>query len=169
MEFYMRSLTCTCACAWAAKTWGSFWLQCKHTHSPFHAHILSHTHSHFLLGISSFRGISTGLHSGMLPGSASGCPQEDITPLSSCWAFLFQIGLWWKRRLLIIRKYSNRRPVLSLPFVLSHKETRVPSSYPHPPANRNWKIWAILRTPFFPSLCQCPSCRCTLFSCIVTY
>lgn len=47
-----------------------------------------------------------------------------MTPLSSCWALLFQIGLRWKGRLLIIGKYGNGRPRLSpCPSVPALKET----------------------------------------------
>lgn len=48
-------------------------------------------------------------------------------PLSSCWTFLFQIGLWWKGRLLIARKQSNRRLITPCPFVPANRETLLDS------------------------------------------
>ena len=65
--------------------------------------------------LSGFRGIPTGLHSNTLPRSTSGLPQHEDNPPSSCWTFLFQIGLQWKGGLLIPRKH-NRRHRLCLPL-----------------------------------------------------
>lgn len=74
-------------------------------------------------------------------------------------------GLW-------LLENSNRRPALPLPFVPPYEGTPWDSQSswersafsPLPPlANRNRKIWAILGSPFFPYLCQCPSCRFPLF------
>lgn len=93
-------------------------------------------------------------------------------PLSSCWAFFFQTGLWWKGKLLIIRRKQQQQ---TYTLLAPHPTTqRNPARQPvlekgkdllptPPPANRNWKIWAILGLPFFPHLCQYPSCRFPLF------
>lgn len=95
--------------------------------------------------LSGFRGTPTCLHSNTLPRSTSGLPQNEDNPLSSCWAFLFRIGLQWKGGLLILRKH-NRRPRLSLP--LSARP-------PHQHTEKSWETARIHKSkipspPFYP-------------------
>lgn len=134
-------------------------------------------HSLIYSDLSGFRGAPTRLHSHTVPASVSGCCQNgDGPPLSSCWALLLQIGLWWKGRLLVIQNTATEDPVSPCPSLSPHCLQRSPLRQPvfikakyllpspsPTPANRTWKIWAILGFPFFPYLCQCPSCRFPLF------
>lgn len=146
-------------CAWAVRIQRSLWLQ--------RVHMLPLTCVH-ALGYCVCLRLQRCTHWSPLWHVARTCfwlsPEWGWLPLSSCWTFPFQIALWWKGRLLITRKHSNRRPI-SLPLceAASPQKSRVPSPHSHSPANRNWKIWAILGLPFFPYLCQCPSCRFPLF------
>lgn len=75
------------------------------------AHLL--TYSAHLFG---HRGAPIGFHFNM-------SPEWGWSSLSSCWAFLFQIGLQWKGRLLIIQYPATEDLYLPCPSVPPYKET----------------------------------------------
>lgn len=87
------------------------------THSPSYVYALSHLFC-LSLALEVYPLVSTLTHC-QDPLWLS--PEWGWPPLSSCWAFLFQIGLWWKGRLLISRNTATEDLYSPCPSSTTHR------------------------------------------------